>query len=79
MINSTVTAGFHFAKIKPENMLIQIWRRKNRTKKKPKNLNSDELHFYEFKEARSTSSLQIKVKYNQWKAKSDKLLLQKSK
>ena len=65
----TVSVGFHFAKIKPENVLIQIWRRKNRTKKKPKKLNSEEIHFYKFNEARSTVSLQIKVEYNQWKTK----------
>ena len=74
---TTVSVGFHFAKIKVENVLIQIWRRKNR-EKKPITINPEQIRFYKFVEARSTSSLLIKVQCNQWEAKSVELLLQKS-
>ena len=52
----------------------------NLAKKKPKekNLNSAQIHFYKFEEARSISSVQIKVQYNQCEAKSVELLLRKS-
>ena len=63
-------AGFHFTKRKPEKCAIQNWRKKYRTKKNPKKLTSEQMHFYKLKEARSTSSLQIEAEYNQRDAKS---------
>ena len=74
----TVSAGFHFAKKKPEKCVIQIWRKKYRTKRKPKKLTSEQLYFYKLKEARSTSFLKIEAEYNQRDAKSVELLLQNS-
>ena len=54
---ATVSSGFHFAKIKAEKCAIQIWRKENRTKEKPKKLTSEQMYFYQSKEASSTSSL----------------------
>ena len=53
-----------------------MWRKKYRTKKKPKKLTSEEMHFYKLKEARSTSCSQIVAEYNPRDAKSVELLLQ---
>ena len=74
----TVSAGFHFAKKKPEKCVFQIWRKKYRTKRKPKKLTSEQLYFYKLKEVRSTSFLKIEAEYNQRDAKSVELLLQNS-
>ena len=53
--STTVSVGFHFAEIKMEKVLIQIWRKKNREKKN-NTVNSEQIHFYKFKEARSIAN-----------------------
>ena len=72
-----MSANFNFTKKKPEKCVIQIWRKKYRTKRKPKKLTSEQF-FYKLTEARSTSFLKIEAEYNQRNAKSVELLLQNS-